>query len=114
MEPSPASDPRRPVATRPTGVGPADSPLPTTTPAGGRAVRPERLLSPDERVGPWWMETLVAVNLAWCQQVTDAGLAHLKDLRALESLELMGCKRVGNFGTVNFAKMRRLKSLNLR
>jgi serine/threonine protein kinase len=57
---------------------------------------------------------LVGLNLAWCEQITDAGLAYLKDLRGLQSLELMGCKRVTNFGTVHLAKLKRLKSLNLR
>ncbi len=57
---------------------------------------------------------IVQVNLAWCEQLTDAGLAHLKDFTALQGLDLMGCKRLTNAGVSHLAKMAALEHLNLR
>jgi hypothetical protein len=55
-----------------------------------------------------------AVNFAWCEHLTDAGLAHVRELTSLRNLDLMGCKRVTFAGMVHLAKMSELTHLSLR
>jgi uncharacterized protein YciI len=44
------------------------------------------------------LTALQSLDLRWFDQVTDVGLAHLKSLTALQSLILVGCKRVTDAG----------------
>jgi hypothetical protein len=54
------------------------------------------------------------LNLSWCAQLTDAGLAHLKDLGQLQGLELTGCKKVTDAGLALLAALTALEHLTLR
>jgi hypothetical protein len=47
-------------------------------------------------------DAITAVNLAWCQQLTDAGPARLEKLTNLRYLNLWNCTRVTETGVVAF------------
>jgi len=56
------------------------------------------------------LTSLNSLNLAECEQITDAGLAHLKTLTGLTSLSLAGCGQITDVGLVDLGKA--LTSLN--
>ncbi len=54
-----------------------------------------------------------SLDLSHCQNLTDAGLAHLSGLTQLTSLDLGGCWRLSNEGMGHLAVLTQLTSLNL-
>jgi hypothetical protein len=60
---------------------------------------------------------LQSLDLSECERVTDAGLAHLAGLTGLQSLDLGGCeqgKRVTDAGLAHLRGLTGLRSLDLR
>jgi serine/threonine protein kinase len=56
---------------------------------------------------------LMEFSLRGCKRVTDAGLAHLKGLTALQELNLGGCKKVTDAGLAHLKGLTALQELNL-
>ena len=56
---------------------------------------------------------LTSLNLAECEDITDAGLAHLAQLHALTSLDLAYCSNITDAGLAHLAQLHALTSLNL-
>jgi len=59
-------------------------------------------------------DNLCGLNLGWCGNITDAGLAHLKGLKNLESLNLRRCNNITDEGLEFISEnFKNLQSLNL-
>jgi hypothetical protein len=56
---------------------------------------------------------VIGVDLANNSKVTDADLAHLKSLPALETLDLLGCEKIGDKGMGEIKSLTKLKELSL-
>jgi len=59
------------------------------------------------------LTALQTLDLSGCERVTDAGLAHLKGLTALQSLNLMGCDEVTDAGLAHLKALTALQRLGL-
>jgi hypothetical protein len=58
-----------------------------------------------------YLETL---TLGWCENITDAGLAHIAELESLEWLGLPGCTNITDAGLPWVTDVTKLKGLDLR
>ncbi len=56
---------------------------------------------------------VVSLNLSGCEEITDAGLAHLKELTQLTDLNLVWCHLITDAGLAHLARLTQLTSLNL-
>ena len=59
------------------------------------------------------LASLVMLDMAACERVTDAGLAHLKGLASLLALDLTRCGRVTDAGLAHLKGLSSLRSLML-
>jgi hypothetical protein len=62
----------------------------------------------------WDLSLLHELSLEFCDEVTDAGLAHLHGLTELRSLNLEGCKLMTDAGLSHLRRLTELQSLKLR
>ena len=53
------------------------------------------------------------LDLSWCDKITDAGLAHLEDLKSLQILNLAKTQ-ISDAGLAHLKGLTALQSLNLR
>ena len=56
---------------------------------------------------------ILALNLAWCDQITDDGLQHISKLQNLQSLKLNGCYKITDTGLEHISNLEKLQTLNL-
>jgi hypothetical protein len=61
----------------------------------------------------FWKLLNVGLNLAGCRNITDAGLANLQYVGALQSLNLAGCRNIIDTGLAHLQHVRALQFLNL-
>ncbi len=58
-------------------------------------------------------KALTSIDLSSKEQITDTGVAYLSECKALTSIDLTGCKQITDISLANLSKLPRLSSLNL-
>ncbi|NGX57187.1 MAG: hypothetical protein K940chlam3_00070 [Chlamydiae bacterium] len=59
------------------------------------------------------LKDLTSLDLLCCFKITDAGLANLENLTGLTSLDLSGCNGISDLGLVHLQELTELTELNL-
>ena len=83
--------------------------------ASGNAVGPAKITNEGlAELAKLDLPDLDAISLGWCDEITDAGLAHIVRMRTIKTLHLESCPKITDAGLRELLNAKNLTSLDLR